>query len=363
MIAADQVVERVLTRTRQLAAIPAPSFGEQDRAAVVRTWWNERSTTVHIDDVGNVWARIRTGDGPAVVVAAHLDTVFGVDVEHGIVERDGRWWGPSVGDDTVAVAALDSLDDLLPPSVDAPVWLLATVGEEGTGNLLGIRHAVSAPPEPIDAVIAIEGNWLGRICTIGVGSARFRVEVAGPGGHAWEAADVQSAVHTVARMVAELDRTPRPAGGRTAINIGHISGGQAINVRAPSAAFEVDLRADSAAGLTALTHRFDEVIARERGDLDVTVHDLGFRPAGAIAADHPLVTAARSALGEIGIDAALTAASTDANAAHAAGLASIAVGITVGAGEHTLDEWIDPSLVGNGIQALAATVSGYLRDR
>lgn len=356
-----ELVELVIERTLQLAAIPAPPLHEQRRAEVVSSWWQAISSDVHVDDLHNVWAAIRSGPGAAVVVAAHLDTVFGPEVEHGVVARDGLLCGPSVGDDSVAVAALAALDSLLPADFDRPVWLLATIGEEGVGNLAGIRHALATAPTEIDAVIAIEGNWLGRVCVTGVGSFRSRVELTGPGGHAWEASDVDSAVHAVARIVAALDRAERPALGRTAINVGHIEGGQAINVRAPSASFEIDLRADTAAGLSALTATFERLVDEHKGDMSATMSILGERPAGGLDPQHPLALAAIDALASVGLDATLTAASTDANAVHAVGIPALAVGITVGSGEHTLEEWIDPSLIGSGLAALAETIAGYVR--
>jgi len=356
-----ELVEDVVRRTRLIAAIPAPPLGEQNRAALVAGWWREITTDVRVDVLHNVWAMLRRGSGGAIVVAAHLDTVFGPEVAHGVVERSGLLWGPSVGDDSVAVAALGALDSLLPDDVGRPVWLLATIGEEGVGNLAGIRHALATAPTEIAAVVALEGNWLGRVCVTGVGSLRYRVELTGPGGHAWEAAEVDSAVHAAARIVAALDRAERPAGGRSSVNVGRIEGGQAINVRAPSASFDVDLRAETAAGLAELADMFHHVVEAHRGDLAATCEVFGERPAGQLDPTHPLALAAIDALALVGFEATLTAASTDANAVHAAGIPAIAIGITVGAGEHTTEEWIDPSQIDKGLLALAETITGYVR--
>lgn len=361
MVVSPELVDDVVRRTRLIAAIPAPPLGEQHRADVVSGWWREITTDVWVDDLSNVWAMLRRGSGGAIVVAAHLDTVFGPDVAHGVVERDGLLWGPSVGDDSVAVAALGALHSLLPDDVGRPVWLLATIGEEGVGNLAGIRHALATAPTEIAAVVALEGNWLGRVCVTGVGSLRYRVDFTGPGGHAWEASEVDSAVHAAARVVAALDRADRPAGGRSSVNVGRIEGGQAINVRASRASFDVDLRADTAAGLGELAEMFHRVVEAHRGDLAVVCEVFGERPAGQLDPQHPLALAAIDALAEVGLEATLTAASTDANAVHAAGIPAIAIGITVGAGEHTTEEWIDPSQIDKGLRALAETITGYIR--
>lgn len=357
----DALAARVIERTRTLAEIPAPPLDEGDRADVVAGWWSTELDEVSVDAVGNVWARVRSGTGPAVVVAAHLDTVFARTVDHTTSVVNGRLYGPSVGDDSVAVAALSTLDQLLPDDPGGAVWVLATVGEEGLGNLTGIRHAIAEPRVQMGAVIAIEGNWLGRVCLTGVGSVRRRIEVVGPGGHAWEAADNPSAVHSLCRIVAALDQAERPRAGRTAVNVGLINGGTAINARAERAWFDLDLRADTAAGLAALSATLDECISQHAAALTVTATSLGDRPAGELHPSHPLALAALAALGAHGVESRISAASTDANAAHAAGIPALAVGVTIGAQEHTIGEWIELAPIPTGLLALADTVTDYFR--
>ncbi|MDG2028698.1 MAG: M20/M25/M40 family metallo-hydrolase [Acidimicrobiales bacterium] len=356
------LIEQVVRRTERLASIPAPPLEEHDRAAVVEEWWSTELHEVSIDEVGNVWGRVRGGRGPALVVAAHLDTVFGVDVHHGTEHRGGRLYGPSVGDDSVAVASLAALDALLPDDPGGPVWVVATVGEEGLGNLTGIRHAISNPRTDIGAVIAIEGNWLGRVCLTGVGSRRFRVTLDGPGGHAWEASEVDSAVHGVARIIAAIDAAPRPENSRTAVNVGRVGGGTAINARADCAWFEIDLRAITQEALDALTATAEMAVRDQKADLVASWASLGDRPAGGLDPAHPLALAAFSALTDAGLDMEVTEASTDANAAHAAGIPALAIGITVGSEEHTIREWIELEPIGAGLDVLAATVMTYLRS-
>ena len=223
----------VLERTVELARVPAPPLDEADRAEIVTGWWRRDGLEPQIDPVGNVVARLRTGRGPALFVAAHLDTVFGRDVPHGTEQRAGRLHGVGVGDNTVAVAALSVMDRLLPRDLDRPVWIAATVGEEGFGNLTGARHLVEHPPAEIGAMVALEGNYLGRVVTIGVGSVRWLVELEGPGGHAWEAADNPSAIHDLARIITGLERLLPDARNqaRCSLNVGHIEGGESINAR------------------------------------------------------------------------------------------------------------------------------------
>jgi tripeptide aminopeptidase len=337
---------------------------------VVRRWWEaDGLPLVTTDTVGNLWARCRPGtDGAstgAVVVCAHLDTVFGADVAHGVTADGDTLRGPGVGDNSVALAALSALAELL-PATRRPVWLLATIGEEGLGDLRGARAAVSSPPEPLVAFVAVEGNHLDRVGTVAVGSARFEVTVSGPGGHAWEAASAPSAVHAAAELVGVLAAHAGEVGGaRRAVNVGAISGGEAVNARARGCDLSVDLRADTAAALTALEEAFEsacqEVGRRHR--VEITARGIGRRPAGRIDTDHPLALAATAGLRSAGRVPRYTAASTDANAALDAGIAAVTVGITEGGGEHTPAEWITVGPVASGLAALTHLVAAVADGR
>jgi tripeptide aminopeptidase len=361
----QELAEVVLRRTVELAEIPAPTGREEARREVVRSWWAQDGwPDVRTDQAGNVWARIRPGGRPAVVLAAHLDTVFDEAEDHK-VRRDGSLLrGPGVGDNSVGVAALSAIGTLVAAGDGtAPVWIVATVGEEGLGNLRGIGEVIRQDLVPLAAVVAIEGNYLGRVATTGVGSVRWRVTVSGPGGHAWEQASAPSAVHAAAEMVAALGRLPACPGGADhtarSVNVGLFSGGEAVNARARRAAFHVDLRATDAAALADLAERAGAIVRSPGGGLTAEVEELGRRPAGALAPAHPLAAAAAGALRAAGLPAAFTAASTDANAAHAAGVPAIAIGVTTGAGEHTPGEWIDTAPLATGLTCAADTIAGW----
>ncbi len=410
--------EAVLRRTVELAEIPAPTGQEGARRERVRSWWQQdRWDDVRADEVGNLWARVRPGWRPGVVLAAHLDTVFDETVDHRVRRDGGRLRGPGVGDDSVGVAALSAIGRLLAGAGGTtPVWLVATVGEEGLGNLRGISEVIRQDLVPLAAVVAIEGNYLGRVATVGVGSVRWRVTVSGPGGHAWEQAAAPSAVHAAAAMVAALGRLPgddpagaghaaspgsggtpgdatagsatpggatpggatpgaghaasagATAGGAiTSVNVGLFTGGEAVNARARRAVFHVDLRATGSAALADLEDRARRIIGADGGGVvTAEIEEVGRRPAGELAPTHPLALAAAGALRAAGLPASFTAASTDANAAHAAGVPAVAIGVTTGAGEHTPDEWIDTAPLATGIACAADTISsweGVARDR
>ncbi|WP_203231174.1 M20/M25/M40 family metallo-hydrolase [Nocardioides caldifontis] len=358
----EEVLARhVLERTVELCAVPAPPLDEQDRADVVRGWWHEDGLAdVSQDQVGNLWATLRPGTGPGLVVAAHLDTVFDREVEHGARRVGDRLVGPGVGDDTVAVAALSALDRLLPPTLPGPVWLVATVGEEGLGNLRGVTAALRDPDRSVASLIALEGNYLGRVNNVGVGSHRIALSLTGPGGHAWEDADHPSVVHVGGRIIADLDAMPRPE-GRTTVNVGTVTGGESINARARHLRLQLDLRAESQDALDALVASADHVVRSlcAKHEVAAEVEVIGRRPAGSIDPAHRLVTAAERALESAGVHPRRTAASTDANAAYALGIPAVTLGITTGELTHTEEEWIDVDPIGRGLRALAETIVTY----
>jgi acetylornithine deacetylase/succinyl-diaminopimelate desuccinylase-like protein len=350
----------VIERTIELCSIPAPTGGEAARAELVASWWNADGwEDVRVDETGNVWAGVPGGDDGAVLVCAHLDTVFPADVAHGARADGDRLRGPGVGDDAVGVASLSAVARGLDPDAAPRLWLVATVGEEGLGNLRGIRAALADLDGSVGAVLAIEGNYLGRVSSVGVGSLRWRVEARGPGGHAWEAAEAPSAVHTIAAIAASLGALSHE-GTRTSANVGTIGGGEAINARGRAAWLELDLRADEPSALDAM-----ENLARERiqdatpEGIEVEVHELGRRPAGRLDPGDPLVEAAAASLASLGIDPEFVATSTDANAAHAAGIPAVAIGITTGGGEHTPQEWISLEPIPLGLASVAGTIARW----
>ncbi|MGZ4115469.1 MAG: M20/M25/M40 family metallo-hydrolase [Actinomycetota bacterium] len=357
IVRTDALVAAVIERTIEVAAVPAPTGEEHDRARLVCEWWaSDGFAETHTDDAGNVWALARPGDGAMVVPCAHLDTVFPHDVPHGVRADGVTLVGPSVGDDSIGLAALGAAAGLVQCET-RPIWLLASVGEEGLGNLRGGLAALETPSAEIGAFIAVEGNYLGRVSTVGLGAVRYRVTVTGPGGHAWEAADVPSAVHRAAEVIAAITSSPRAEG--TSVNAGLVGGGEAINARAREAWFELDVRGDDPRRLAAVVAQVDAVLAGVEEPLRVERVVLGDRPAGRLRTDHPLARAARDALAEAGLDVASPATSTDANAAHAHGVPAIAVGVTTGAGEHTPEERIDVAPIGIGLRTLARTIERF----
>lgn len=352
-------MREVVTRTIHLAGVPAPTGEEARRGALVARWWTcDGLDGVRIDEAGSVWGRLVRGDGGrAVLVCAHLDTVFPSTVEHR-ARRDGdRLHGPGVGDDTVSVAALAALRALVPRTGRRTAWIVATTGEEGLGNLRGARHAI-ATCAALDAMIAVEGHGLGGIVVTGLGSLRARVEVDGPGGHPWTHAERPSAVHGAARAVTALAGERPPAARGWTWHVGRLRGGEAINGLAAAAAFDLEIRAGAGPVLAEREARARTLVAgaMEPG-LRWRWHELGRRGAGALPREHPLARAAVAAHERHGRRWHWAEGPSDANAAFEADVPALTLGLTDGDGEHTLEEWIDLCPLGAGLAILADTVA------
>jgi acetylornithine deacetylase/succinyl-diaminopimelate desuccinylase-like protein len=301
-----------------------------------------------------------------LAVTAHTDTVFPAGTDLSIRRDDGlqRIYGPGLGDNSVGVAALlwlaEQLRTLPPPPVD--IWLVANTGEEGNGNLRGMRAAMDRLQSVAGACIVLEGMGLSRIVHRALGSRRFRIVVKAPGGHSWSDFGAASAVHVLVQLAADLSRLKPPAVPRTTFNIGVIAGGTSVNTIAQHASLELDLRSEDPATLTGLVAQVQHVVARyqtsrwQQAGVHVMVEVIGDRPGGAVADDHPLVQAAFRSLTSLGIppQGNMRISSTDANIPLSRGVPAVCIGITDGANAHRFDEWITPELLPKGMQHLMA---------
>ncbi len=365
VLAACDHQQDLLRDALALQAIPAPSFSETARAQAMRARFAALGLAdVAEDEVGNVYARTpgRAAERlPALLVSAHLDTVFPAetDLTPRVDEQAGRITAPGLGDNSLGLAALihaaQALGQagLLPPT---DIWWVATVGEEGLGDLRGMRHVCQWLGERLGLGIVLEGIGLGRVYHAGLGVRRLRVTVRGPGGHSWLHAERPSAIHHLLRLGAALvEEIHLPPERQATLNIGLIEGGTSVNTRAAHASLSLDLRAVEATLLERLEADVRAVIARFEAapDLSVSTELVGDRPSAAIPADHPLVQAARAVLDfldytpsqpEIG--------STDANALLAAGIPAVCIGLTTGGNAHTVEEYIDIAPLATGMRQL-----------
>lgn len=356
--AAETISPQVLDLTARIAAIPAPTGDEGARSAFVADEARRRGLRdVRVDDLGDVVGVLPgRSDGPPVLLAAHLDTVFPAGTPLPITRTEGRLSGPGIGDNSLGVAALLCLPALLDemgirPEVD--LILAAPVGEEGLGNLRGMRAVVDNLPG-LGAAVAIEGHNLGRVTHIAVGSRRLRISLQGPGGHSWGDYGRPSAIHALAALVHHLDALALPTQPKTTLNVGLIEGGISVNTIAPKASCVLDLRSIDEQALAEVGDRVEQVIEQAGGGgITVQREVLGERPAGIVPLDSRIVSVATGVLSGLGLDPLCDASSTDANIPISRGIPAICIGLTSGGNVHREDEFIDVDPVPTGLAQLA----------
>lgn len=364
MSMASELNNRLLEMTIQIQQIPAPTFQEQQRAMFVRDRLAaEGLSSISIDEVGNVYACL-PGSGAArpLVVSAHLDTVFPAGTDLQVKRTSDRLYGPGIGDNSLGIAGLFGLLWSLKErgiALPGDLWLVANVGEEGLGDLCGMRAVVDRfEGEPI-AYLVLEGMAFGQIYTRGLGVKRYQIECTTIGGHSWVDYGRPSAIHQLAALVSRLASLPLPGEPRTTLNVGVIRGGTSINTIAAQCVIELDLRSEHPAALESLVKQVEH-LTLQASRKDVRMHStvIGQRPAGEIAADHPLVRLAQSCLEAQGIQARLNIGSTDANIPFSRGYPAVCVGLSTGAGAHTQNEYINIAPIRSGMAQLVSLVSG-----
>ena len=360
--AAHAVTPDVLELTALISAVPSPTGEETAKSLLVERLFATAGLAAERDAIGDVVGVIPGQPGsrpgtPRLVIAAHIDTVFPIATPLEVKRSADRLSGPGVGDNSVAVAAAIKLADLLRIAGEVPavdVLLTGNVGEEGLGNLRGIREVLASRSD-IGAVVALEGHNLGRVTHVAVGSRRFRITVKGPGGHSWGDFGRPNAIHGLSRLIAELDAIPLPRSPKTTLNVGMISGGVSVNTIAPEASCLLDLRSIDESALRRLSDRVTRLVERSnRGDAVVyAAESIGERPAGVVSADSPIVQIAAGTLSALGLEPSFDASSTDANVAIAAGIPAVCIGLTTGGNVHRTDEFIDLEPVSKGVTQLA----------
>jgi tripeptide aminopeptidase len=353
----------------EIAAIAAPTNQESARSRFVADQMAALGAVdVAVDELGDVVGRVPgAGRGPAVLLAAHLDTVFPIGTSLDLARSNGRIRGPGIGDNSLGVASVMMLPRMLErlgvtPKVD--ILLTGNVGEEGLGNLRGITSVMNEHPE-IGAVIAVEGHNLGRVTHVAVGSRRLRVTVTGPGGHSWGDFGNPSAIHAAAEIVGDLARLTLPSTPKTTLNVGMFEGGISVNTIAPEASFVLDLRSVEEAALRRLAERVEAVLRAPRPGVKIGVSILGVRPAGIVPPSSRIVRLAIETLQSLGISPTGDASSTDANIPISRGIPAVCIGLTTGGNVHREDEYIDVEPIANGLTqliVLSLTVASELAN-
>ena len=345
----------------ELAEIPAPTGDEAARGRRVAALFAAAGLrNVRVDAAGNVLG-LRPGgsgeaDARAVVVCAHLDTVFPAGTPL-TVRRDGpRLVGPGIGDNSrglaVMLAVARELDGVR-VRTRRPVLFAATTGEEGAGDLFGAKALFAGEAADAHAAVVLDGAGDERVVHCALGARRLRLVFDGPGGHSWAAFGVANPVHAAGLAVARLADLPIPVAPRTTLSVTRIGGGISINAIPESAWIEVDVRSTSAAHLARLTEEVARVghaaaaeedarRARDTPTLRVSVTCIGDRPSGELPVGHRLVQAAFEATRLVGREPVSATASTDANVPIGRGIPAVAIGAGGrGGAAHTVTEWYE----------------------
>jgi tripeptide aminopeptidase len=343
--------------------VAAPPFGEAARGA----WLAERFcefglNDVQMDQVGNVFG-VRPGYGSRyVALSAHIDTVFPAATPLNIRQQGSRLYGPGVSDNGAGIAAMlavASVCSRVRISHGLPFVFIGNVGEEGEGDLRGMRH-VFATPRWRDAIaysVVVDGAGSDTVVAEALGSRRFEVIVRGPGGHSWSDFGTPNPIIALSRAIEILSRTPVPASPKTTFNVGVIRGGTSVNSIPESVSMRVDLRSTSMAEIDrlerALRVALEQAVAAENHVaaqhktrkpqmVQSEVVEIGNRPAGELAGDARLLKVIRAVDAQLGNTAQVQRASTDANIPLSLGREAIALGGGgSGGGAHTLQEWFD----------------------
>ena len=365
----------------RLTEIPAPSFQESARAAAVKSLFEQAGLHVEIDRTGNVVATLPGANSAAgadrrdtVMLSAHLDTVFPAGTDVQVQHEASRWTAPGISDNGTGLAALLAIARALHAAQIKPqltILFVANVGEEGEGNLRGMRAMIDAYGPRLKAVIALDGSSIDHVTTKALASRRVEVVITGPGGHSWSDFGLPNPINALVRASVRFINTKVPASPRTTFNLGQISGGTSVNSIPHEASLKVDIRSESDDELARLESALRECIAagvrdemessrdRSRGKLEFKVDLLGSRPGGELRSDSPLLGALRAADDFVGNQSRAERSSTDANIPLSLGIDAISIGAGGnGGGAHSLQEWYDPAGREMGLQRALLTLLG-----
>ena len=345
----------------RICSIPAGPFYEQARAEYLRERFLELDLSdVSIDEEGNcLGLREGISEKPLVIVSAHLDTVFPTGTDFTVRQVDDRLLGPGIADDGSGLAAVLAIAKALKIAecqTEGSLLFVGTVGEEGEGNLRGVRHLLTTGlwTNRVDAFISFDGPGVERVTNRALGSRRYHIDIRGVGGHSWGDFGIPNPIHALGRAISRLASYPVPREPRTTFNVGRVDGGTSVNSIPDRASMEVDLRSVDEAELRRLDAFFrralTEAIEQENQGgrptdpaLNLNLRLLGERPIGETPSSALIVELAREATRVAGVEPRLDQSSTDSNLPISLGIPAVTLGAGGRSGcSHTLDEWYEP---------------------
>ena len=360
----------------RITEIPAPPFHEGARAAYMKKLLSAAGLRVEIDGTGNVIGEYAGTSQDIVMLAAHMDTVFPAGTNVSVKREGGRLLAPGISDNGTGLAALVVIARALREAkikTNNTILFVADVGEEGEGNLRGMRALVDAYKKRLKYVIALDGSATEYVTTAALASRRVEISITGPGGHSWSDFGTPNPIHALGRGIGRFVAARVPESPRTSFNIGEIEGGTSVNSIPARAQMKVDLRSESDMELgkiesflrDSVQSGIDEEMAaaRDRGmaggttTLDLKISVLGVRPAGELPENSPLLAALLAADTRLGNRSRRERSSTDANIPLSVGIHAISIGAGGrSGGAHTTEEWFEPIGRELGLQRVALTL-------
>jgi tripeptide aminopeptidase len=355
----DKSAAWVTDQQISLTEIPAPEFKEARRGEALKKLFEANGLRVRVDKIGNVIGE-RPGSSPkdVVLLVAHLDTVFPHGTNVTVKRNASRLKAPGIADNGAGLAALVGVSRALSEGrvrTNKTLVFAGDVGEEGEGNLRGIRALVDEFGPRLSAVIAIDGPSIEHITTQGIASRRFEVTITGPGGHSWSDFGTPNPITAISRGIVKFSSIRVPDEPRSSYNFGVIEGGTSVNSIPSRAAVKIDLRSEEESELDRLENTLrdsmqagvkDEIGAGRSGAdaLRMEITSLGSRPSGKLPEDSPLLETVRNVDRFLGTRSRLERSSTDANIPLSQEIPAVAIGGGgKGSGSHTLAEWYDPT--------------------
>jgi acetylornithine deacetylase/succinyl-diaminopimelate desuccinylase-like protein len=355
----SEIMRYMVEQAIAIQQIPAPTFHEQARAAYVMGQFQTLNLSeINVDDVQNVYGLLpgQQSELPAVMVSAHTDTVFPAETDLQLRYEEDLIYGPGLGDNSIGVAGMLGLLAAIKRwqiQLDRDIWFVATTGEEGLGDLRGMKAAYNRLAGRLGKVINLEGLAFGHVYHAGIAVRRLHIVAKTGGGHSWLHFGRPSATHAIIELGARILSIQPPQSPRTTYNIGQLEGGQGINVIATEAGLWLDMRSESYPALRDLEQQVRaQIHTLTTPELCFDVNIVGDRPAGVLSPNHELVQAALNVLLLLGVEGVLENGSTDANIPLAEGCPAVTIGITRGGNAHRTDEFIERQPIELGLRQL-----------
>lgn len=353
----ESIEEETNKNLIDLTEIAAPPFMESERALAFKQMFVDAGAdNVSIDEVGNVIVvKKGTEGGKIIALDAHLDTVFPEGTAVKVQQKGDTLYAPGIGDDTRGLSMLLAIFKAMKHKnikTKADIWFVATVGEEGLGDLRGVKHLFRKDAPKISSWISIDGGEIGRVNNAGLGSVRYKAMFTGKGGHSWGAFGLANPHHALGYAIKEFSEKAKEftdEGPKTSFNIGRIGGGTSVNSIPFESWMEVDMRSIDRNRLIEIDGIFKKAMQTALDEYNATgIEDeislelikIGDRPSGELALDTPLVQRAIGATTIFGYNASLTRGSTNSNIPISMGIPAVTIGRGgVGGGAHSLNEW------------------------